>query len=163
MRSLRRHQLMRALVSGCVATAAYTAASSLLRHRHGGAHAGEGAAAPVDRPAAVAAELTGGREPRRERRVLVDTAVHWGYGIMCGLARPLLENGEVRGWRADAAHLAVVWLPWRALLVVRDLRRGTPLPEPRVLTRELVKHGVYVLVAGRVYDLLDRDTDAPGG
>lgn len=155
MRFPTENRVIRGLVSGCVATVAYTAASALLRARFDGSAAPEGgASASADRPAAVAAELTGRTGRRRGQRVL-DTAVHWGYGTACGTARVFLDRRGVHGWRADAAHLAVVWLPWRVLLTARDLRRGSGAPEPRTLVHELVKHGVYALVAGRVYALLE--------
>lgn len=156
MVDLQEKPLLRGLAAGLVATAAYTAVSALLHSRATAVDGvdGDDADATRDRPCGVTAELVGAVQGGENTRRALDTAVHWGYGAACGTVRTVLERRGVYGWRADAAHLAVVWLPWRVALVLRDLKRGSGPPRPRTLAHEALKHGVYVVVAGRAHTLL---------
>ena len=109
-----------------------------------------GAAAKSTRPAAVAASITGDDRGTAESRLL-NAALHWGYGAAGGAARVLVERGGLTGWRREAAHLAAIWLPWRALLLAtRRAKRDTWT----ALALDALKHTVYVLVTGRVYRML---------
>ena len=130
-----------ALVAGLAGTTAYTAVSAVLRR--------QGMTGARVRPVEVAGALTGAAAgPGRQR--LADGLLHWGYGSWGGVLR-LLVARRWRGWRADAAHLAAFWLPWRLLALAG--RRRTP---PRELALDLAKHAVYVAAAGATARALRR-------
>lgn len=126
-------------VGGIVGTAAYTASGVLVSRGRFAA----GDARPVD----VAVVLSGDHNIS----ALPNELLHWGYGLSGGLSRSLLIAAGFTGWRLNAAHLAMVWLPWRALVWVSGQGgwRGV-LP---TLT-DGVRHLIYVLADGAAVRLL---------
>ncbi|MCE6993969.1 hypothetical protein LZG04_03955 [Saccharothrix sp. S26] len=132
------NQHLRAAAAGLAGTAGYTLLSRALKARAADHHESV-------QPVTVAAALTTGAEVRP--RGPLNFALHWGYGAWGGVARGLLERRGLSGWRAEAAHLAVVWLPWRLLLRAKRGHRT----RPSALALDFAKHSVYVLVTGAVH------------
>lgn len=138
--SITGREMAQGMAAGVVATAAYTALSSWLRDR--------GPARPSVQPLDVASTYAGTAAGGGGRGL--NAVLHWGYGAWGGAVRAVLVHRGVRGLRGELAHLAVFWLPWR--LAVAGSGRRT---EPRALALELVKHLVYVLVAGLTHRALE--------
>jgi hypothetical protein len=132
------------VLAGLAGTAGYTAVSAALKAL--------GVAGDVS-PATVAKTLTG--VPAAGSRVL-NAALHWGYGGCCGLVRVGLTRAGLSGWRLHVAHLAAVWLPWRALLILSGRGR---YPNGGALLADAGKHLVYVLGTGWSLRLLRGEHD----
>jgi hypothetical protein len=71
------------------------------------------------------------------------------------VARALITR-RLRGVPAEAAHLAVIWLPWRLLLATKSGARTGP----SALAVDFGKHATYVLVTGVAHRALS-GPDAP--
>jgi hypothetical protein len=140
--STKKSELLRGAVAGVAGTAAYTILSSRLKKR----------AVRHESVQPLTALTT--REPAGKKSVLLNATMHWGYGAWGGVARTLIAR-RLRGVPAEAAHLAVIWLPWRLLLAAKSgLRIG-----PRALAVDFGKHATYVLVTGAAHRALsERDT-----
>lgn len=130
------NQHLRAAAAGLAGTAGYTLLSKALKARATTHHESV-------QPAAVAAAFTGTEE---KSKGALNFALHWGYGAWGGVARGLVER-RLSGWRAEAAHLAVIWLPWRLMLLAKRGHRTSP----QAFALDFVKHSVYVLVTGAVH------------
>lgn len=127
---------LRALVTGGVATAAYTVVSHVVSP-HGGRPVSARVGSEVERPPTHA-----------------DRAVHWGYGIAQGwVAIRLHEKQPVAA--ASARHLVLSLGPWWLVRVTRD---GWPI---RNAGKDLVKHAVFVTVSALVGRSLSRHEITP--
>ncbi|MFS8099449.1 hypothetical protein LFM09_20195 [Lentzea alba] len=130
------NQHLRAAAAGLAGTAGYTLLSKTLKARAATHHESV-------QPVTVAAALTG---TEAKPSGGLNFVLHWGYGAWGGVARGLVER-RLSGWRAEAAHLAVIWLPWRLMLLAKRGHRTSP----QALALDFVKHSVYVLVTGAVH------------
>jgi hypothetical protein len=115
---------LRVLVTGGVATAAYTAVS-LVVSPHGG------------RPVSA----RDGAEPAPA--TATDRAVHWGYGVTQGLIAVRLHDRRT-AIAASAQHLGLSLGPW---WLARLARGEWPI---RDAGKDLVKHAVFVTVSAVV-------------
>jgi hypothetical protein len=138
----------RGLVAGLVGTAAMTVSSTLEMRLRGR----PASTAPAD---AVARVL--GIVPADERaRQRLATVVHWCYGTGWGAVRGLLDAAGVRGPRATAAHLGVVW--GTELVTLPALGVTTPAWEwgTTAIAIDALHHAVYAVATGATYELLAR-------
>jgi hypothetical protein len=141
--STTKNELLRGAVAGFAGTAVYTVLSGRLKK----------AAVRQESVQPLTALTT--RAPEDGKSLLLNAIMHWGYGAWGGVARALIAR-RLRGVPAEAAHLAVVWLPWRLLLAAKS----GPRIRPSALALDFGKHATYVLVTGAAHRALS-GRDAP--
>jgi len=110
---MRRWAIVAALMSGACGTAVFTAVRAVEKSRFGA----RSSVQPIELLASRPAELlaSGAPGPRRPPGA-ANAALHWGFGLSCGLSRLVLQ--DQLGWSDPAlliAHFCVVWIPWRLL------------------------------------------------
>lgn len=82
--------------------------------------------------------------------------IHWTYGLLWGFARSALDLAGVKGLPATAVHYAAIWGTEMVMLPSIDV--APPVMEwgGKEIAKDGVHHLVYALVAGLVYDAIDR-------
>lgn len=135
------------LLAGAVGTAAMTVSERLEMALTG--------RSPSQVPGRVGAHLLPGRNARSASDVDgLNSAVHWGHGVLMGSLRGVLDVVGVRGPRASAVHLALLWSGDAGLyraLGIADLPWRWRTDE---LATDLLHKGVYAATTGFVYDVL---------
>ncbi|SDZ00190.1 hypothetical protein SAMN05421504_108204 [Amycolatopsis xylanica] len=137
--STKKNDLAAGVVAGLAGTAAYTVLSSRLKKR------------AVRQESVQPLTALTAREPESAKSTMVNASLHWGYGAWGGIARALVAK-KLTGAKAEVAHLAVIWLPWR-LLLAASKAKNTRIGK-RELAVDFVKHATYVLVTGAAHRAL---------
>jgi hypothetical protein len=137
------------LFAGLAGTAALTVSSTVEMKLRG--------RPASETPAKAAAKVlgvqpTGEREARRFANV-----VHWGYGSSWGAVRGLIRAAGIRGPRAAAAYLGLVW--GTDLVALPSLDIGVPPPwewGAAEVAIDAFHHVVYASTTSIVFERLDR-------
>jgi hypothetical protein len=136
------------LFAGVAGTVAMTASSTIEMKLRG---------RPASSAPATAAAKVLGVEPKgQSEEARFSSIVHWGYGTSWGAARGLIGVAGLRGLRANAAHLGVVWGTEQAMLPALGV--APPFWEwgAKEVAIDAFHHLVYAGATGAAYALLDR-------
>lgn len=82
--------------------------------------------------------------------------VHWAYGTTWGIGRGLMALCGIRGWAGTALHFAAIT---GAAMTLQPKLGVAPPPtewEPETIAVSSLHHAVYAIVAGFVYDAIDK-------
>lgn len=106
----------------------------------------------------LAYERVKGREPSRERKAQLGTAVHWGYGMAVGALFGFLESRmRTDDIPAGLGYGAALWLLGDELAVpLLGLADGPTAHPPGVHAQALGAHLVYGLATGAAIKALER-------
>ena len=107
-------------------------------------------------PATAAAKVLGVEPTGQSEEARFASIVHWGYGTSWGAVRGLIGAAGLRGLRANAAHLGVVWGTEQAMLPALGV--APPFWEwgAKEVAIDAFHHLVYAGATGAAYALLDR-------
>jgi hypothetical protein len=136
------------LFAGVAGTVAMTASSTIEMKLRG---------RPASSAPATAAAKVLGVEPKgQSEEARFASMVHWGYGTSWGAVRGLIGAAGLRGLRANAAHLGVVWGTEQAMLPALGV--APPFWEwgAKEVAIDAFHHLVYAGATGAAYALLDR-------
>ena len=136
------------LFAGVAGTVAMTASSTIEMKLRG---------RPASSAPATAAAKVLGVEPKgQSEEARFASIVHWGYGTSWGAVRGLIGATGLRGVRANAALLGVVWGTEQAMLPALGV--APPFWEwgAKEVAIDAIHHLVYAGATGAAYALLDR-------
>ncbi len=141
--------LGKGLFAGLIGTAAITVSQSIemiLTDRE-----------PSTIPADAAAKVLGIQPIDDEKKPALANEVHWLYGTSWGIFRGLLGAMGVKGISATLLHFAAIY--GGALTIQPSLDLAPPVKEWNMQTiiTEGIHHFFYSLVAGSVYDAIDKN------
>lgn len=108
-------------------------------------------------PADAASKALSIEASDREEWGKFSNEVHWTYGTIWGIARGLLSWVGLKGGWATALHFGAIY--YTAINIEPDFEVAPPLNEwtKKEIAIFTLHHLVYVVVAGLVFDAIDKD------
>lgn len=91
-----------------------------------------------------------------EHKSQFNQEVHWTYGTLWGLARGVLGLMGVKGLPATALHYGAVWGTEMVMLPSIDVAEPVTEWGGKAIAKDGMHHLVYAIVAGAVYDAIDK-------
>ena len=142
----------RGLIAGLAGTAAITLSTRI----EGMSNKKPGNFAPGD----AASKALSIEASDREEWGKFSNEVHWTYGTLWGAGRGLLSLVGLKGWPATAIHFAAIY--YTAITIEPDFEVAPPINEwsKKKIGLFALHHIVYVVIAGLVFDAINKHEQA---